>query len=449
MNVTARRRRPLLPRPLLAGLAGLLLCALLAPPAHGSGPPDAAAWTGTWSTAVTGRPASDTTTFEDQTIRQIVHTSVGGSQPRVRLTNEFGTEPLHVGEARIAPRDTDAPDNTARIQPATDRRLTFGGQASPTIPAGAPAVSDPVDLRVPAGADLVISLYLPERTPGATLHAFAFQHNLVADGNVTARRDVTDAGDDDAVETVDRWYFLSGVSVRADAAAPAGGRAGAVVALGDSITDGSAVTPGSNRRWPDVLAGRLRETPGTAALGVLNQGISGNRLLHDPSPPEGSEAESYAAYFGPSALSRFDRDVLAQPGVTHVVVLLGVNDLGHPGTIAPESERVTAGEVTAGLQQLVARAHERGLTVLGGTITPFAGDDLGFDTPVNREARQQINAWIRDGGAFDAVVDFDAAVRDPHQPERLLPAYDSGDGLHPNEEGLAAMANAIPLDLLR
>jgi lysophospholipase L1-like esterase len=434
--------RPHAARALVAGLVALLLSLLAASPAHPT-PADLSEHPGgtrigTWSTTVTGRPASDTTAFKDQTIRQIVHTSVGGDAPRVRLSNEFGDAPLVVGEARLALRDADAPGE-ALTEPGTDRRLTFGGRERVTIPAGAPAVSDPVALRVPAGADLVISIYLPRHTPGSTLHAFSCQTNYVADGNVTARRAI------DPTSTVERWYFLSGVSVLPRTP----GRAASVVTLGDSITDGGSTTVDTNRRWPDVLAERLRGSHHASRLGVLNQGMSGNRLLHDPNPPEGDPAEDYAAYFGPSALARFDRDVLSQPGVEYVVVLLGVNDLGHPGTIAPESERVSAEDIIAGYRQLIARAHERGIEIFGGTITPFAHDTLGFYTPENAAARQEVNAWIRTSGAFDGVIDFDAAVRDPAEPERLLPAYDGGDHLHPSDAGLAAMVRAVPLSLFR
>ncbi|NYI03930.1 SGNH/GDSL hydrolase family protein [Allostreptomyces psammosilenae] len=434
----------------LLALAGLLVLGLLAPRAEAvptrptPTPPAATAWTGTWATAPTTVPAGDTTVFEDQTIRQVVHASVGGGAVRVRLTNEFGTTPLVIGEARIALRDTRAAG--ARTLRDTDRPLTFGGRPSTTIPAGAPALSDPVTLRVPAGADLVISLYLPHHTPGSTTHAFAFQHNYVADGNVTARQDI------EATRTLDRWYFLSTVSVRTGpdaAAAPAPDRGAAVIALGDSITDGGNTTVNANHRWPDLLAERLRGSPRTAGIGVLNQGISGNRLLHDPNPPAGHPAEAYAAYFGHSALRRFDRDVAAQPGARYVVVLLGVNDLGHPGTVAPESERVTAEEIIAGHRQLIARAHERGLRVYGGTILPFAGDSLGFSSPQNEAARQQVNTWIRTSGEYDGVIDFDAALRDPGQPDRLDPRYDSGDGLHPNDAGARAMAQAVPLTLFQ
>jgi lysophospholipase L1-like esterase len=437
-------RRPVrgVARAVVAGVVTLLLCVLAAPAAQpasaGAGAPPDGGWTGTWSTTVTETPAGDTTAFEDQTIRQIVHTSIGGDSPRVRLSNEFGQAPLLVGEAHLALRDADAPE-AARTEPGTDRRLTFGGRGSVTVPAGAPAVSDPVALRVPAGTDLVISIYLPRHTPGSTVHAYSFQTNYVADGNVTGRSAIDVAG------TMERWYFLSGVSVQPRVP----GRASAVVTLGDSITDGSVSTVDANRRWPDVLAERLRASRHTAGTGVLNQGMTGNRLLYDPNPPAGNDAEDYAAYFGRSALSRFDRDVLAQPGAEYVIVLLGVNDLGHPGTIAPESERVSAGDIIAGYQQLIARAHERGLEIFGGTITPFFEDTLGFYSPENEAVRQRVNEWVRTSDAFDGVVDFDAAVRDPAHPDRLLPAYDGGDHLHPNGAGLEAMARAVPLSLFR
>jgi lysophospholipase L1-like esterase len=298
-------------------------------------------------------------------------------------------------------------------------------------------LSDPVRLQLPRLSDLVVSIYLPRRTRATTTHAFAFQDNVVAAGNVTGRTTVQPTA------TFQAWYFLSGVSVLASQ------RTAAVVALGDSITDGANTTPNTNSRWPDVLARRLQATPGLGHLGVLNEGISGNRLLHDPNPPPGSAAQAFAAYFGESALRRFDRDVGAQPGARYVIVLLGVNDLGHPGTIAPESEEVSVADLILGYRQLIARAHERRLKIFGGTITPFANDTFGFDTPENRAKRQAVNRWIRSSGEYDAVIDFDAAMRDPADPERLLPAYDSGDHLHPNDAGAAALARAVPLRLFR
>lgn len=399
--------------------------------------PGTGARVGTWASTPTATPAGDGTVFENQTIRQLVHTSVAGTSVRIRLSNEFGGRPLVIGAAHVALRADGAADT--RIAPATDRRLTFGGRSAVTVPAGSPAISDPVRLRLPAGADLVVSIFLPQRTPGTTVHAFARQENAVAAGDVTGATDIR------ATATTNRWYFLSGVSVTTRSRH----RAGAVVALGDSITDGAQTTVGADHRWPDLFARRLRHTPDLRRLGVLNQGISGNRLLHDPNPPAGSDAEAFAAWFGQSALRRFDRDVAAQPGARYVIALLGVNDLGHPGTVAPESERVSAEDLIAGHRQLIARAHERGLTIYGGTLTPFKGDTFGFYSPENEAARQVVNRWIRTSGAYDGVIDFDRALRDPAEPERLLPRYDSGDGLHPSDAGARAMARAVPLHLLR
>ncbi|GAB2962458.1 SGNH/GDSL hydrolase family protein [Saccharothrix stipae] len=403
-----------------AALAALLL--LLPTAASASARPT---WVGAWATSPTTVPASDTTSFEDQTLRQVVHLSVGGDAVRVRLSNEFGTQPLVVGEARVARRA----GTGAAVEPGSDRRLTFGGRTSTTLPPGTPLLSDPVALRVAADSDLVISIHLPQRTPATTVHAFPFQDGYVAAGNVTGRTDITPTA------VLGKWHFLTGVSVSGK------GKPGStVVAFGDSITDGAETTRGANRRWPDFLARRFAAEPRLRHLGVVNAGISGNRLLHDPNPPAGHPAEAYAAYFGQAALRRFDRDVLAQPGVGHVVVLLGVNDLGHPGTSAPLSEKVTAQDIIGAHRQLIARAHAQGLRIYGGTITPFRADTFGFYSPENEAARQAVNHWIRTGGEYDTVIDFDRAIRDPHQPDRLLPAYDSGDHLHPNDAGMAAMA---------
>jgi lysophospholipase L1-like esterase len=393
---------------------------------------------GTWSTAVTG-PATapqPATVFEDQTLRQIVHVSVGGNELRVRLSNEYGDEPLVVGEARVARRPRGA--TGSEIAAGTDRRLTFGGLSSFTVPAGSPALSDPVSLRLPALSDLVVSLYLPRRTPATTVHGSAFQTNYVAAGNVT--RSAALAG---ATETTS-WHFLSGVSV--ESSPPAG----AVVALGDSITDGAITTVDANHRWPDFLARRLQADPSLRRLGVLNKGIGGNRLLHDGNTRPGTPFAGIGPLFGDSALSRFDRDVLAQPGARHVVVLLGINDIGQPTSIAPPAEAVTVEELISGYRQLIARAQERGLRIYGATITPFQDTTIaGYYSPENDAKRLAVNRWIRTSGEWDGVIDFDRAVRDPDQPLRILPAYDSGDHLHPNDAGMRAMADAIPLRLFR
>jgi lysophospholipase L1-like esterase len=419
-------------RELLALASGAAVGAAAgAPAAASAAPAGRAGWTATWAAPPTTIPPGDPTVLERQTVRQVVHCSAGGDELRIRLTNEFGGTPLRIAAVHVARRDG-AGASTATVA-GTDRRVTFGGRPDPTIPAGAPLVSDPVRLRVPAGGDLAISIYLAERTPVTTLFAFAFQDNVIAAGDVTADRTVT------ATATVGQYLFLSGVAVRR------GG--GAIVTLGDSITNGANTQANLNHRWPDVLAGRLRAAG--ADRGVANVGIAGNRLLHDPNPAAGSDAEAFAALFGHSGLRRFDRDVLAQPGARYLVVLLGVNDLGHPGTVAPPSEVVTADDLIAGHRQLIARAHEGGLAAYGGTILPFKDDTLGFYTVENERKRQALNRWIRTGGEYDAVIDFDRAMGDPADPARLNPAYDSGDHLHPNDAGMAAMAAAVPLRLFR
>ena len=308
------------------------------------------------------------------------------------------------------------------------------------VPPGAPLLSDPVALQVPAASDLVVSVYLPGRTAAGTIHSSAFQEGWVAAGDVTARPSVQ------PVSVIEAWYFLSGVAVGVGIP---GRDDGCVVTLGDSITDGADTTVNANRRWPDFLARRLRATGGLERLGVANAGIAGNRLLHDPNPSPGSGYEDIAELFGQCALRRFDRDVGAQPGARYVIVLLGANDLGHPGTVAPASEEVSAADVIGAHRQLIARARARGLRILGGTILPFGNDTFGFSRPEREAARLAVNAWIRTGGEFDAVADFDAALRDPDRPERLLAAYDSGDHLHPNDAGAGALADAVPLEFFQ
>ncbi|MFW6723174.1 SGNH/GDSL hydrolase family protein [Streptomyces sp. MAR4 CNY-716] len=400
------------------------------------------AWTGTWAAAETTAPASDATAFADQTLRQVVHTSAGGRALRIRLTNRYGTEPLVVGEVRVA---RSVPGDGTAVVPGTDRAVRFGGRTSVTLAPGTRRWSDPVSLDVPTAAGLAVSVYLPQATPADTVHRSAFQRNYVAAGNVAAKPAV------EPLRTVTSWYFLAGIAVTgaapgSDAGAGTGSRR-AIVAFGDSITDGSATTVGANRRWPDVLARRLRDEAGRPGTGVLNAGIGGNRLLRDPNPPPGSNAERYAPFFGEAGIRRFARDVLDQPAARHVVVLLGINDLGHPGRDAPRDEEVTAADLINGHRSLIRQAHARGLRIHGATVLPVEGDDLGFYTPEREEVRQTVNDWIRTAGEYDGTVDFDAATRDPAHPSRLLAAYDSGDGLHPNDAGMEAMAASIPLRL--
>lgn len=402
-------------------------------PGHGS-------WVATWGTGVTGVPerAPDypdgrVSHVDDQTLRQVVHTSVGGHALALHLSNEHGDMALRIGEVRVALRQ--GTSGTA-IDPATDRVVTFAGSEAVTIPAGAPYRSDPVDLDVPADADLVISMYLPDRTPVTTAHAHAMQVNQIATGNVTAAPTV------DPVAETAQWMFLSGVDVQARP------RSAAVVALGASLTDGVGTSQGVNRRWPDLLFDRMRADGRTPDSGVVNAGIAGNRLLYDPNPPAGQDVEAYAAYFGLSALRRFGTDVLARPGVEYVIVDLGTNDLAQPssGSAIPE-EAVTAEQIISGHRQLIARAHAYGLQVYGATIAPFKGARFGFWTEEIEAERQTVNRWIRTSGEYDGVIDVDAAVRDAANPLRLNPAYDAGDHIHLNDAGTKAVAHAAPLSL--
>jgi lysophospholipase L1-like esterase len=410
-------------------------------PARGSGGGSAGPGrtpVGTWSTAVTGAALSPVpaTVFDNQTLRQVVHVSVGGQTVRVRLSNEYGSQPLVVGEAHVARRAT-----ASGIVPGSDRKLTFGGRSSFAVPPGAPALSDPVALTVPALSDLAVSVYLPQRTPAATLHSSAFQSNYIVAGNATGATSLPNP----TVTT--SWYFLSGVSVSGPNVS-ASRRPAAIVALGDSITDGSVTTVDANHRWPDFLARRLQADRDLRDLGVLNKGIGGNRILHNGNTLPGTPFEGIGPLFGDSALARFDRDVLAQPGARYMIVLLGINDIGHPTSISPPSEAVSADDMIAGYRQLIARAHERGLVAIGATMTPFENTTIaGYYTPENEAKREAVNRWIRTSGEWDGVIDFDRAVRDPAHPLRMLPRYDSGDHLHPNDAGMQAMANAIPLHL--
>jgi len=355
--------------------------------------------------------------FENQTVRAIVHISLGGARFRVRLSNVFGARPVSIGSAHLALRAAGS-----RIRPESDRALTFSGRPAITIPPGALVLSDPVDLAAPALSDLAVSFYLPSVTVATTLHYSAMQTSYVLPGDAPGALEAPEG------PTLWSWPFLTGVDVLAPPSS------GAIVAFGDSITDGSRSTEDANRRWPDVLARRLQAQPATSRLAVVNAGIGGNRILHDGAGPAGPQ-------YGPSALARFERDALAQPGVEWIVVIEGVNDIGHPGGAAPLSETVTAEDMIAGLRQLIERAHERGIRILGGTILPFP------DSPAQETQRQAVNEWVRSSRAFDAAIDFDKIVRDPQEPGRLLAAYDSGDHLHPNDAGHEAMGAAVALSL--
>jgi len=353
--------------------------------------------------------------FKNQTLRQIVHVSLGGDRLRVVLSNAFGTVPLEVGAAHVALREKDA-----AIQTKSDRPLTFGGRPSTFIAAGAVAVSDPVSLTVPTAADLAIDLYLPGDTAASTspltTHQGALQLNYVsADGNHAGEPDFPGAA------TTQQWFFLARVEV----AAPE--QAGAVVTFGDSITDGTRSTPNTNNRWPDELARRLAAQK--IPLGVLNEGIAGNRVLCDGA--------------GVSALARFDRDVLAQTGANYVVVLESINDIG----IGRSNAVPSADDLIAAHKQLIERAHAHGLKIYGATLTPF--DGAAYFTSEGEAKRQAVNQFIRSGKAYDGVIDFDAAVRDSAAPSKIQQKFNPGDNLHMNDAGYQAMAGAIDLGLFK
>jgi lysophospholipase L1-like esterase len=356
--------------------------------------------------------------FDNQTIRQVIRTSVKGSKVRIRLSNEFGTTSITVGAASLARHY-----QGAEIMGGTERKLTFAGQSSVTIPAGAPMLSDPVELDFPAQSSLAVSLYLPKLTVANTFHSLGLSTSYVSPPG-----DYSDAVAMPTASTTLSWFFLTAATVEADK------KNAAIVTIGDSITDGYASTPDTNQRWPNLLAARLQAERDLRHLSVLNQGISGNRTLFD--------------FIGPNALARFDRDVLSVPGVKYVILLEGINNIGIPGGFGRPEESVSAAEIIAAHKQLIDRAHERGLLIYGATLTPFEGTIFpGYYTPEGEVKRQAVNQWIRSSGAFDAVIDFDKAIRDPANPTRMLPAYDSGDHLHPNDAGYKAMANFIDLAL--
>lgn len=385
-------------------------------------------WIGAWATAAQPHLPSTLQRYENQTVRLIVHTTVGGQRVRIRISNRYGTQSLRIGAAHIARRASGA-----AIDERSDRSLRFSGRTSVTVPPRATVTSDPVHLDVSALSDLAVSLYFPERTEATTSHTLALQTSYVSGvGDVTAATSfVPDT-------TTTAWPFLTGVDVESP-------RAGySIVAFGSSTTDGDGTTADANRRWPDALATRLQQhAVNDGRIGVLNLGIIGNRLLAD-SPT--ATRDRFGAALGESGLARFQRDVIDQPGVRVVFICLGVNDISFPGVFTPELPRPSAADIVAGYERLIARARRRNIRVIGTTITPFEG--ARSFTAAKDSVRQAVNAWIRSGRAFDAVVDFDAAVRDERQPSRLRPDFDSGDHLHANDAGHTATANAIPLALL-
>lgn len=423
---------------------GMLALAVAAPQIHaqaattadashgGGGQPQ---WVATWSSApiapgVTTIDAlfdrDSSRAFENQTVRHVVHTSVGGRRVRIRLSNAYGALPLRVGAAQVA-----LSGGQSAVLPGSGRRLTFGGQTSVLIPAGGVMLSDAAEFDVPADGNLAVSVYLPGITEPATFHEFTLQTSYIAaenSGNQVAAADLPGAAETPAT------FYLSVVEVLPHEPVRS------VVAFGDSIAQGGGSSKDQNRTWPDKLSDRLNPHPYRPRMAVVNQGVGCGRLLFD--------------LCGPNGIARFDRDVLGVAGVRTVIVSLGLNDIMIPSTLPMfgeegfAEETVSAADIINGLKQLVARARAANVKIIGATITPFGSSPVpGVYTPETEAKRQAVNRWIRTGGGFDGVIDFEAAVRDPANPSRLLPIYDA-DGVHLSDAGYAAMANAINLSML-
>ena len=353
--------------------------------------------------------------FRDETVRMIVRTSAGGERLRLTLSNALGRSEVRIGAVHVARRE-----RGSAIAAATDRAVTFGGKASFAIQPGTLVVSDPIELAVPPLTELAVSVYLPNETPDVTTHEFALNTTYVVAGNAAAAASLTNP------RTNFTYFWLTGVEVLASA------DVGAIVTLGDSITDGVTTTFDTHRAWPALLAAKLQSNSATRNWAVINAGISGNRVRRD--------------VIGRSALGRFDRDVLARAGVEWLVLFEGINDVTWSALPAvPNGERATAAGIVETLEQIVDRAHARGIRVLGGTLMPMGG--LWLHNAETEAMRQAVNDWIRTSGKLDAVADFDAATRDPRAPERLRPEFDSGDHIHPNDAGNAAMVEAIDTTL--
>lgn len=377
-------------------------------------------WVGSWAAPPMLLPLKDP--VGDSTFRNVVHLTLGGSVVRVTLTNQFGTTPLRIDSAHVA-----FSTGNGRVDPASDHLITFNHRQFVSIPSGAYVLSDPIPMPVAAFSDLAISLYLPQQSVATpTCHQYSLSTNYIASGNTAS---------DSALETPrtqTSWCFLQSVDVQI-----ADKHAGAVITLGDSITDGARSTIDANHRYPDYLATRLHADKKTADLSVLNEGISGGRVLYEG--------------HGPSALQRFDRDVLAQPGVRYVIYLEGINDIGQILKSGSVEKALTTDDLIFAATQLVTRAHEHGVKVFGATLLPFGPKILpaNADWPRVRQVIDHYNEWVRTSHVFEGVVDFDKAIADPQAPQTMLPAYDSGDHVHPNDAGYKAMADAIDLSMFR
>lgn len=379
-------------------------------------------WVASWATAPQADSDESVLKAEELrfgTLRQIVHLSIGGTKLRLRLSNRYGTEPLHFLAVHVAKA---VAAGSPKIVPSSDKAILFDGKPDVTIPAGADYFSDPLEFDEPALGNLAITMRIEAWSKKFTGHPGSRATSFLMAGDALTADDMPDA------KKITRWYFLAGVDVEAPK------DAFSVVALGDSITDGHGATTDGNDRWPDVLAKRLQANAATKKIGVANEGIGGNRLLLDG--------------IGANGLARFDHDVLSQPGVRWVIVLEAINDLGmltHDKEVTDEEHREQVRRVTAAYEQIIARAHVQGIRVIGGTLTPYVGSGFYHPNEKNEADRQAVNDWIRKH--FDAVVDFDKVVRDPKHPDMLKTEFDCGDHLHPSPAGFAAMADAIPLSL--
>lgn len=396
-------------KPAASCLLSLFFCiaASAAPPDH---------WVGTWATAPMAQSnAEGKYGAADTTYREIVHTSIAGDTARVIFTNEFGLDPLTINAAYIALRTTGSEIDTASARP-----LTFGGSTSIVIPPGALAVSDPAALKLAPLSDVAVSFVVPAQPmKQISQHSFSDQTSYTAPGSVSGARSF------DTPSEITNWPFLKGIDVRTN------GDSAAIVAFGDSITDGARSTKDANKRWPDILAQRLQADKKLRNLGVLNLGIGGNRVLHDNA--------------GPSALARFDRDVLAQASVKYLIILESINDIGHAADPTKPYDIVTAEDLIQGLSQLATRAHTHGIKVYGATLTPYVG--AKYSSPAGEAMRQAVNKWIRTTSVLDGFVDFDKATQDPANPAVFSSTADGGDHLHPGDAGYKAMGNSIDLKL--
>lgn len=372
-----------------------------------------------WVTAWTAAPDSPGPSLKKQTIRQIIRTSIAGSRVRLRLSNLFGAAPVTIGPVQLARHESGS-----TIKSGTNHGLTFGGKTTVTIAQGTDVMSDPVAFKVSALEQLTVSLYVPQGAQSSTIHSTAIQTTFMANGNVAADT-VFPKGETDTSR-----YFLTDIEVTALEA-----NARTLVIVGDSITDGVGSTEDGNARWPDALAERLQADPALASIAVANSGISGNRILNDGAEP----------FLGPGILKRFDRDALSKPGVRWILLLSGGNDISAARVLGTSKDNVSVEQIISGLKTLIKQSRQKGIKIIGATLTPKEGSRFFY--PAGEIKRQELNLWIRTSGEFDEFVDFDKLIRDPDHPERMLPAYDSGDHLHPNDAGYKAMAALIDLSL--